>query len=41
MIPIIFAIAVITFPSILAQFLQNSSISTVATGAKWIIENLT
>ena len=40
MIPIIFAIAIITFPSVLAQFLQNSSTWIVASWSKWVLANL-
>lgn len=40
MIPIIFAIAIITFPSVLAQFLQNSKISILANWAKWILAHI-
>ena len=41
MIPIIFAIAMITFPSVIAQFIQSSKWED-ATGwiAKWVLENL-
>lgn len=40
MIPIIFAIAIITFPSVIAQFLQNSNTPFVADIAKWLIAHV-
>ena len=40
MIPIIFAIAVVTFPSVAAQFLQNSTTPFIKTISEWILTNL-
>lgn len=40
MIPIIFAIAVVTFPSVVAQFLQNSWTEWIAGASKWVLANL-
>lgn len=40
MIPIIFAISIVTFPTIIAQFLQNSPNATIATIAGWIMRAL-
>lgn len=37
-IPIIFAISVVLFPSMAAQFFQNSSVAWVATTANWTID---
>lgn len=40
MIPIIFAVSLVTFPTIIAQFLQNSTNPTVKAVADFIIANL-
>ncbi|MFH0776774.1 MAG: preprotein translocase subunit SecY [Patescibacteria group bacterium] len=40
MIPIIFSVSLVTFPTIIAQFVQNSSNPTVAAAAKFILANL-
>lgn len=40
MIPIIFAVAVVTFPTVAANFLQNSDTQFIASAAKWILTNL-
>lgn len=40
MIPIIFAMSLITFPTIVAQFLQGAQNETVRTAARWIIDHL-
>ncbi len=37
MIPIIFAVSLITFPSILAQLMQSSSVPWVAAVAQWVM----
>lgn len=41
MVPIIFAFAIISFPTIIAQFLQNARTPWLADGAKWLIANFT
>ncbi|MFH0834374.1 MAG: preprotein translocase subunit SecY [Patescibacteria group bacterium] len=40
MIPIIFSVSLVTFPTIIAQFVQNSTNPTVAAVAKFILANL-
>lgn len=40
MIPIIFSVSLITFPTIIAQFLQGSTNETVRTASRWLIDHL-
>lgn len=40
MIPIIFAIAMITFPALMAQFMQGSTSATVKAVSSWILAHL-
>jgi len=40
MIPIIFSVSLVTFPTIVAQFLQSSTNSTVKSIADWVLANL-
>ena len=40
MIPIIFAIAMITFPTVIASFMQKSANETVQSVSTWILANL-
>jgi preprotein translocase subunit SecY len=39
MIPIIFAVSLITFPQVLASFLQNAKTEWIRTAAKYVLEN--
>ncbi len=39
MVPIIFAFAIISFPTIIAQFLQNAKTDWIQSAAKWLIAN--
>jgi preprotein translocase subunit SecY len=40
MIPIIFAIAMITFPTVIASFMQRSENDTIVSVANWVLANL-
>jgi len=40
MIPIIFAIAMITFPTVIASFMAKSANETVQSVSTWILANL-
>jgi preprotein translocase subunit SecY len=40
MIPIIFAIAMITFPTVVASFMAKSANETVVSVANWVLANL-